>query len=1159
MKALLKTVFRVLLWGLLLALVLAGLYLLCMLFDLPKGLVAASAALLLALIIAIVLTRRILTRRRRYQQIQNIVNLAPESIADSNADSRLIENRWNRAVAIMRESYLGRWGNPLYALPWYMVMGKTGAGKSSSIRNSGLSAMQTDVGPEEIGASTRNCDWHFFREAVVIDTAGRYSIPLNEAEDSAEWREFLARLARYRRREPLNGLVLSVAADTLHGSGEHLLSEARCLRRRIDEIMRILGEKFPIYLMVTKIDLPSGMARFLETLSETSKKQCLGIFIQSPEKKNLLPVEAQIVQATNALTERMRNFFLYSDSSGPEQAPSPHRILAWEELKAMMPALRAYADEVFAANPYQETPLLRGIFFSSALRGQQEGSRAFPALSALARKVFRVQDSVGGMFLHDFFGKVLPEDRTLHRPIAEYLRWRSSIRAVAYGAMLLATFGLSTLFFLSYQHNYQILDTMAHPRSVVPEASLSSRLLTFEQRFRDAAQLEKKLGLVSPQPLIFDHTKDAFYAYEKSLSKDFYRDVLRTALVSLDEKRGRLTSDTDDKVFFTLVSDLIWRYDLMDAVSKGKSFEELLQIPAMPQGIMEALGLGDTPQLTPSVAYSVARYIFSVRDPVEQEQMLQSMRTVLMQLPEIKAHSLHWIVHRAGTLSTLLPVRGEEFWPSHQDSLLRDVALDPVFTSAGLAVTLEYLDNLNLIFADDALKPSTANFMRWYASNYSQAWQQFAHDFAQKTATLATLPASGEAVSAMSTSRNAYFSVLMRMDLELSAIRNYLEPPPPWLEDLELFAQSLRLVAREHPENENLTLVQRLKGNARNLYDEINDAVKSEARERDMKAQVLAKDIQAYLDSLRELVRFTTNNSLAFNAVKDAMPHENNQNAPKAVITLAATATHAMNASLNPNPAQNSPIYPLVTGPMNFFRQRLMNGAACQIQAMWEGDVLTKAGRLAPSQLQQGLFAAQGGIVRDFSDTTLAFFLNHTLNGYEPETIAGHPIPFTPDFVSFLNAGIEQYRPVRDEYTVTLDALPADVNGGAFETPYSVELALYCAREKQEFVNYNSPASTRINWQRGACGDTRLTIHFKTVTLEVLYVGENGFLNFLSDFQYGAKVFNAKDFPEQADALGKLGISEIRVRYRLSGAEDILSGHRFAPGTLPFVAVECKR
>lgn len=1158
MKGILRTFLRILLWIFAAAALFGGPYLVCVLLDLPRSAAIAASTLICALLLGIVLARRLLLRRKRLLQIQKIVTVDATGIGDDAPASRLIDNRWSRAVAVMRESYLGRRGTPLYALPWYMIMGKTGAGKSSSVEHCGLNAMQTDVGPEEDGTSTRNCDWHFFRQAVVMDTAGRYAVPVNEAEDSAEWRRFLAKLARYRRKEPLNGLVIAVAADTLHGNGEHLLPEARCLRRRIDEVMRILGAKFPVYLLVTKIDLPAGMARLLENLPEAVKQQSMGILIQSPEKKKLLPVATQINNALRALAERLRTFCLYAGNPGVEDSPSPHRILAWEELRAMLPALRVYAEELFAANPYQEPPLLRGIFLSSALRGPQEDSRAFPALSVPARRALRIRETtVGGIFLHDFFSRVLPADRSLHRPIAEYLRWRSSLRAIAYGAMLLATFGVSLLFCLSYRHNANLMHSLAYLENVSPDAGMARRLLDFEQLFRSEARLEQDLASRLPA-MGFDHAKTAFQAHAKALNQSFYRSVLNPALAALDERRSHLTAETDDKEFFILISDLVWRYDLLNAVSNGADFEELLRIPAMPQGILRSLGLADTPRLAPSVAYSMARSMYSIHDEAEREQQLYTMRDALSRLPRIKSHSLQWIVHRAGTLSTLTPVHGDSFWPDSPGGRLHNVKLDPVYTKEGMAVTLEYLDNLNLILDDHALEPSTKEFLRWYASSYSHAWRNFALDFTKQTTALATLPAKDEIISLMSTERNPYFTLLSRMDDELQAIRPYLDPAPGWMDDLAVFTHALRLLAQSS-EQEKPSIAQRLKNGAEDFYRGLRDEVDAASREQDMKARLLAKEVKSYLDSLHGLVPFTLSNSLAFNAVKDAIPHENNPNAPHAPLTLALTAGNAMNARLARNLAPTSPVSMLTAGPMNFFMRRLMNSASCQIQALWEGEVLARAGRLAPSQLQQGLFAEQGGIARQFADNTLASFLHFTINGYESGTLAGQSIPFTTDFLAFLNSGLAEYKPVREEYGVTISALPADVNEGAAEMPYAVELALDCAREKQELVNYNSPSSAHFSWRRNACGDASLSIHFKTVDLDVLYAGENGFINFLNDFRYGSKTFAAADFPDQKAMLDRLGVSDITLSYRISGAEDLLNGHRFAPETLPFVAAQCER
>ncbi|MDR2075872.1 MAG: hypothetical protein LBP61_02920 [Desulfovibrio sp.] len=1160
MKGLLKTVLRILLWMLLALLLCGGTYVLCRLADIPPKTALAAAGLLFAFLLCLVLCLRAISRHRRRLQIEHVVSLASTALPDRTAGKDLIDNRWKRAIAILKTSYLGGRGNPVYALPWYMVMGKTGAGKSSAVSHCGLNAMLTDVGPDPEHASTRNCDWYFFREAVVLDTAGRYAVPLDGAADNAEWLDFLRQLERYRRREALNGLVILVAADTLYGGGDHLIPEARALRRRLDEIMRMLGAKFPVYLMVSKIDLQAGMGRVLESLSPDARRQCVGRILQSPDKKNLVPVGVQIQKALDDILRQFRSLCLFAREESPEA--QPHRLLAWEEFKVMAPALAAYAGELFGENPYQETPLLRGIFFSSALRTDAEGhSRAFPGLSGLMRGLFHTRESASGFFLHDFFSRVLPEDRNRNRPVAEYLRWRSSLRTFAYAALLLVTFGLAALLSFSFQQNETILRRIAAQKPVPPrDTSMPGRLLAFEQRFRDTEQMEKDAEAGIFPSMGLNQRREGLAHLYRELNAEFEKSVLLQALEQMGLQRGRLTDKTPDKDFFTLVADLVWRFDLVSAARQGKPFADLLQIPAMPQGLLQALNTGDIPLLDLSTAYSLARYYYNGRwDADTQEQILRSLQASLARLPEIKGYSMHWLIHRASELHNLSALRGSVFWPGLTASALDEAQLDPPYTAAGFKVTLDYLDNLSLIIADDALKPHAQDFLRWYAGSYAEAWKSFAAAFTEKALSLAGVSASGEVMTLMSSDHNPFFAFALRMEEELRPIRPYLDPAPRWLEDLEVFSQALRLETRASPDRVQPGLTQRIKESVLQLYEQADNELDAAEQERHSRAESLVKEIQTYLAALRDLVRFTLSTDLAFNAVKDAMPDEKNSNAATAKLALAKTAALSLRQKLNPAQEKDSPLFLLDNGPLAFFTTRLINGASCHIQSMWEGNVLVKAGALSPIQLQQGLFAEQGGLARDFADTTLQYFFNHTLYGYEPQELDGIPIPFKDDFLHFLNTGLLEYKPMPQSYAVTVEAVPVEVNDDALEKPYAVVLSLACAQKKQELANYNSPASTLFSWQRDGCGDTNISIYFRSLTLNARYEGENGFVSFLHDFQYGSKTFHQSDFPDRDALLKKLGITNITLRYKFSGSEAVLSGARYAPDALPFVAAECRR
>ena len=95
-----------------------------------------------------------------------------------------------------------------------MIIGPPGCGKTTALVNSGLQFPLADqFGMKAIQGvgGTRNCDWWFTNEAVLLDTAGRYTTQDSYQEvDSAAWQGFLELLKKHRRRRPINGVLVAV-------------------------------------------------------------------------------------------------------------------------------------------------------------------------------------------------------------------------------------------------------------------------------------------------------------------------------------------------------------------------------------------------------------------------------------------------------------------------------------------------------------------------------------------------------------------------------------------------------------------------------------------------------------------------------------------------------------------------------------------------------------------------------------------------------------------------------------------------------------------------------------------------------------------------------------------------------------------------------------
>src|SRR5699024_5191273 len=110
-----------------------------------------------------------------------------------------------------------------------------------------------------------------------------------------EWKGFLNLLTKYRGRQPINGVMLTVSiADLLSSNATDRAQHALVLKRRLQELRDELGIEFPVYVLVTKTDLLSGFESYFHDLSMEEMQQVWGFTIpyeRSQQKDfELLPV-----------------------------------------------------------------------------------------------------------------------------------------------------------------------------------------------------------------------------------------------------------------------------------------------------------------------------------------------------------------------------------------------------------------------------------------------------------------------------------------------------------------------------------------------------------------------------------------------------------------------------------------------------------------------------------------------------------------------------------------------------------------------------------------------------------------------------------------------------------------------------------------------------
>ena len=1124
---------------------------------------------ILGIWLGVIFFKKLWLRRREQQFVNQVIEQDDQYLQHMSTKEKEhhqeLQLRWKEAMVALKQSHLKKRGNPLYVLPWYMLIGESGSGKTTAIESARLSSPFAEVSRTSGISGTRNCDWWFFEQAILIDTAGRYAIPVDEGRDKDEWQNFLSLLAKFRKREPLNGLVVTVSADKLLESGpESMEADGKSIRQRVDELMRVLGAKFPIYVMVTKCDLVQGMNPFCSRLTDETLDQPMGLINQDLSKDITAFLERSIAYIGDRLRDlRLLIFHKFDSGPGRQANTDPALLLFPEEFERLKPGLTAFFRGAFQENPYQETPLLRGLYFSS---GRQEGSPYSHFLKELGLIAERdvLPGTNKGLFLHDIFARILPQDRALFVPTQRALNWSRFTQNIGLTAWLAFGIALCGLLSYSFVKNLWTLRDISSEFKQTPifQGEVVTDLSVMD-RYREAISkvIEKnrgwwipRFGLYQSQNVEQDLKARYCKRFEEIFQSEFDKDMSRQV--------GGFTAATPPDVLARYLPHIVRRINLSQSRLEGADLETL---QAMPQAGFEALALAAgheniSDQIAENYELLYLYYLIWQTDENRLNQELNTLQDWLNHALTLENANLEWMVFWVNHHTPVKAVRLEDFWGSDLTAPSQ-IEVAASYTQDGKKELDSLMTETEKALVDPLILSTRKDrFEGRYQQEYISAWELFAAHFPAGVDLLPDKTAWQQVAARMPTEEGPYFALLNRMADEL---RPYSQQSggganhPAWVKLVYALEDARSQAAGEKAVKEKKSFLAKTTKKGKALINKLDKKANLIPGSKDLAARMAAgKALYEYQTALVQFVPAASSQEVSFQMAgqifkKDASPDNS-------AYFKAQDAYNRLKATLNPPGTKQDLFWPLLVGPLDFLGAFICREAACQLQSLWEDEVLVEVTGISDQlNLNQLLFGPEGHVVQFIKGPAEPFVGRKLGKGYYAKTERGLSIAFEPAFLTFLSKGARSSKPVKANYVLTFKGLPTSANKDARIQPHATRLELECVGKTQRLVNRNYPIRKTFNWAPQTCGDVLFAIEIGNLVLTKKYKGFRPFAKFLKDFSKGRRTFYPDDFPDQAAALKRLGIKHIVVQYEISGSGPAIAALHASTGTVPREISQC--
>ena len=1139
-------------WLLITAIAITFTYCFVIFMNLPKWfaiiiLIGVAGFLLLGILIKI-----IWKKKRSYRSIQKIVEIDESnellmSEIERDNSRKLKDKLIDTTKKIKNHPDLDNYkGDPIYALPWYLIIGESGTGKTTAIDSSGLGSKFSEFHRIEGSGGTKDCDWWIFDgTAIIIDTAGRFTINEDKERDTKDWETFLKHLRKYRKKEPVNGIIVCVSAEKLQNISQNnkskLKKDAVNIRHRIKSVMEIVGAKFPIYILVTFCDKIKGFKTFTD-LPGVNQEQALGNF--NHEYKNT-SIDNFVQETMKKITNRLKDLRKISILNAPKNLLRD-LLLFPNEFEKLEGGLKIFLLEIFSTVHFSDPPILRGIYFSSS---KQDGETYSHFLEALGIKDVGREKlfSKNALFLKDFFSKVLPFDRELHSPLKKHVNKSKGVKRLALIAYLFIGIFICGLLSISFFLNYNALNNAITPLKY--SISIEKKLKTMNSYLENVITIEKQNQFGVLPRMGLHESENVEKNLKQRYCQDFKEYILKPFDRLLKDEMGLFNSQTDGIKAASFIFNVMRRIQLLQAFhEKHESFEKICEMPDL-NYISEPESTDDFERN--KLFTKLYRYYMIWNVSEENSNEIVDLRKLLKTTITDRLKNLKWLLECTNKKEDKKPkIRLSSFWKEYllSDYNYKNFSILYSYTKEGYESMLSDIDSIKSVFIDEKTQ-NTIDFIKnqlfscegSYPELLEDNWKKYAENLMNFSKKIKYKDDWYNIKSIIGTEECPYLSFFKTMAGEFSPVIKDCQKPNQFLyltvqldKIINQAKQSLQRNKTGTPQN---IIARGTKQAAGKTGRVVNNMINS-------KLNSLSAHYQNYLDELEIIRKRLTgmtgkvDKQSAYSLVKEVCQPGQVNKSPFTTAKQELTKLYEslISDNLYGSLISDNIVQDIIEKPLNDLWNIAVKETQCFFQEKWSESIISNS--YSNIDHDNKLLCGDGGETKKFFNQYLDHFLvTKRSKGFSSKSCYNMEtsILFEKTALDYILNCIryEAKEPINCQ--VEIDCNWPKVNSGALR-PHKVHLIISNKGTREFKLSFNGfPNQKVFNW------DSSKAPYDVTIQIEVgqfsaknaLEIKYKNFQTFKNDFSSGSHTFYPSNF-KGGKIPNILKIKHIIMKYKLS-------------------------